>query len=103
MTYSDIQGMPKEDDVTTVQIDNHQLSVVEVTPENYKYLAKVALSMYANEPCRICGSLLTMEDMENGAVFAGYSNGSAARAAHKACWERSPSSDGVPNKDWVHQ
>lgn len=42
--------------------------------------------MYANEECRVCGKELTAEDMKT-AVFAGYSNKSRARGAHKECWD----------------
>jgi len=50
-------------------------------------LVNLAMSMYAGEPCRICGKLLTMEDINDGAVFAGYDNSS--RSAHRLCWENS--------------
>jgi hypothetical protein len=28
-----------------------------------------------------------MEDLRNGAVFAGYNRGDTARAAHELCWD----------------
>lgn len=46
----------------------------------------IALEMYVNEPCRICGRLLTSSDIES-AVFAGYSADSKSRAAHEICWK----------------
>ena len=46
----------------------------------------IALSMYVGEPCRICGCLLTVIDVRDGAVFAGYSKDNKSRAAHKLCW-----------------
>lgn len=46
-----------------------------------------ALSMYANEPCRICGRILTMDDIKDGAKFAGYSDDNTSRVAHRRCWE----------------
>lgn len=103
MTYKDIQSLPRTDDVTQIQAGDHQVNVVTITPENKKYLLQVALSMYAGEPCRICGGTLTMDDLRNGAVFAGYSADNAARSAHKECWQRSPGIDGKPNPDWIHQ
>ena len=45
---------------------------------------KIALSMYANEPCRICGQTITNQDVKN-AVYAGY--GDDGRSAHERCWE----------------
>jgi len=45
----------------------------------------LALAMYANEPCRICGRIITHADV-GVAVFAGYSEDSASRAAHQRCW-----------------
>lgn len=52
-----------------------------------KLAAHVALSMYANEPCRICRRLLTMDDLKDGAKFASYSVDGTARAAHRVCWD----------------
>lgn len=49
-------------------------------------LTGIALSMYVGEPCRICGCLLTVIDVRDGAVFAGYSKDNKSRAAHKLCW-----------------
>lgn len=102
MTYNEFQSMPKNEDVTTFDLGNHTAQLVTITPENRKHLARIAASMYANEPCRICGVMLTMDDIDNGAVFAGYSSNNAARSAHKACWQRSPGVDGKPNDDWAH-
>jgi hypothetical protein len=56
--------------------------------------ALLALAMYANEPCRICGKLITVDDLAS-AVFAGYSIDSRSRSAHKACWDKH-----LPQKDW---
>ena len=47
----------------------------------------IALGMYVGEPCRICGLLLTVIDVKDGAVFAGYSKDNKSRAAHKICWD----------------
>ena len=54
---------------------------------------RIALSFYAGEPCRICGIDLTMDDLENGAVFAGSPDANPGlpydgRAAHKECWDK---------------
>lgn len=104
MNLSELQAMPKAEDVTTVDVGSHKLQVVEVTNENRQYLVDLAVSMYTNEPCRICGELLTMEDMRNGAVFAGYSSDNAARSAHGECWRKYPGdSAGAPRSEWVHQ
>lgn len=49
------------------------------------------LSMYAGEPCRICGETIKSEDLlnvESGAIWAGYSECSKSRAAHKVCWDK---------------
>lgn len=46
----------------------------------------IALSMYAHEPCRICGRELLMADIKNGAVFAGYNADDTSRSAHRRCW-----------------
>jgi len=66
--------------------------------------AEIAIAMYANEPCRICGEILSLDDIRAGAVFAGYSSGNEARAAHKSCWEQYPSHDGkTPRAEWKYQ
>ena len=61
-----------------------QLDAGRVDPQ----VRRLAIGMYVGEPCRICGELLTMEDMEDNAVWAGYAtDGSGARSAHRLCWE----------------
>lgn len=52
-----------------------------------KIAAGFALTLYADEPCRICRKILTMADVHDGAKFAGYSRDGKARAAHRVCWE----------------
>jgi hypothetical protein len=47
----------------------------------------MALSMYAGEPCRICGHILTLEDVKAGAIWTGYSKDGKSRSAHKICWD----------------
>lgn len=49
---------------------------------------QMIIGMYADEPCRICGSLITREDISHGAVFVGYSNKFPGRSAHRPCWVR---------------
>lgn len=48
--------------------------------------AKVALSMYSDEPCRICRQIITVADLPT-VVFAGYSRDCTAVAAHRVCWD----------------
>ena len=57
-----------------------------------------AAIMYSNEPCRVCGEIITLNDINNGAVFAGYSKDNKSRTAHKACWD-----SGKPQAEWVKQ
>lgn len=49
---------------------------------------QMIIGMYADEPCRICGSLITREDISHGAVFVGYSDKFPGRCAHRPCWVR---------------
>lgn len=46
--------------------------------------ARIALSMYMGEPCRICDREITPADIDD-AVFAGYSADSKSRSAHGEC------------------
>lgn len=48
--------------------------------------SRIAMLMYTNEPCRICGVLITRADLPD-LVFAGYSKENDARAAHGVCWQ----------------
>jgi hypothetical protein len=52
--------------------------------ETAKVLTSLAMSFYADEPCRICGETIQDEDLPS-LVFAGYAQG-GARAAHEGCW-----------------
>ena len=47
----------------------------------------IALRMYADELCRICGHILTDEDIKAGAIWTGYSKDGKSRSAHKDCWD----------------
>ena len=57
---------------------------------------KMAMAMYTNEPCRICGQLITADDVKT-AVFAGYSPDDKARSAHRECWD-----SGLPSHRWQY-
>lgn len=52
--------------------------------------------MYSDEPCRICGKLLSEDDL-NDAVYAGYSQGDKSRAAHGECWRAN-----LPKDEWAY-
>lgn len=65
--------------------------------ETRKVLDRVALAQYADEPFRVCGEMLTMDDLQT-AVFAGYSQDNTSRAAHKRCYD-----SGVPKSEWKKQ
>lgn len=47
--------------------------------------SRIAIRMYADEACRICGQILTVEDLSD-AKFAGYSDDHKSRSAHGTCW-----------------
>lgn len=70
-------------------------------PEKQRHpFTGIALSMYADEPCRICGKPITREQTQaTDFRYAGYSADGKARAAHEACWlER-----GQLREGWAHQ
>lgn len=59
----------------------------------------LALAAYANEPCRICGEMITMQQVTNEhVVFAGYSSNNEARSTHKECWDKN-----IPMSEWKYQ
>lgn len=70
---SETKSIPDKDSVETMSIEQ---------------AINIALRMYTGEPCRICGEEITMDDIDNGAVFAGYNEDNAARSAHRECWEK---------------
>lgn len=50
-------------------------------------MTDIALHMYTDEPCRICGQNIETSDIKE-LVFAGYSQQfPPARAAHGRCWK----------------
>lgn len=53
---------------------------------NRRLAFRMAMGMYANEPCRICRRLIEASDLHT-LVFAGYSRDGKTRAAHKVCWD----------------
>lgn len=57
-----------------------------ISDETRRIAAKLALSMYANEPCRICRRLLSAADLPT-MVYAGWSRDGKARVVHLVCWE----------------
>ena len=61
---------------------------IQETGKKGKKLIDLPVMMYANEPCRVCGEILTPEDILDDAVFVGYSKGNKSRSAHKKCWEK---------------
>lgn len=103
MTIDDLHAMPNNSEVSTITAENHAVHLVEITDENREYLARTALSMYANEPCRICGEPVTFDCLYDGAVWAGVSVDKTTSVAHKLCWQHSPMIDGAVPVDWIHQ
>ena len=61
-----------------------------------KSLVNLAMAMYIDEPCRICGSLITSDDLHN-LVWAGYSKGYKSRSAHRLCWKKY-----IDKSNWFH-
>lgn len=63
--------------------------------------ARMALAMYADEPCRICGENIDYEDVGD-IVWAGCSKGNEARAAHGHCWGTKPKAEWAYPEDAEH-
>lgn len=91
--------LPKQSEVQSFDLGDAKVQIVELTNENREHVLDAALSMYANEPCRVCGVLLTNEDVhtEGRVVFAGYSHDNKSRCAHKACWDQN-----YPKSQWAY-
>ena len=71
--------------------------------ELHQALVNLALSFYADEPCRICGKTIIWDEIKD-AVWAGYSADNMARSAHGACFERCPwHGEGPVPDEWVHK
>ena len=60
------------------------------------HLDNMAMAMYVNEPCRICGELIKPDDLSE-LIFAGYSAIGYSRAAHGKCWKLEK-----PKSEWVY-
>lgn len=70
----------------------------DLSDDNVQRAARdLAIAAYANEPCRICGRMLTVDDIQQNAVFAGYAKDAPSRSAHKTCWDAQP-----PKHLWVY-
>lgn len=61
--------------------------------------SKIALAMYAGEPCRICGELINPEELED-LIYAGYSKGNKSRSAHGSCWAKYQEGE-KPKEEWA--
>lgn len=64
--------------------------------ELHNAAVNLAMEVYVNEPCRICGELVKLEDLGR-LVFAGYSATNYSRAAHGKCWEQEK-----PKSEWAY-
>jgi hypothetical protein len=64
--------------------------------ETAQFLTDLAMSFYAGEPCRVCGELITRDDLHD-LVFAGYSKDNKSRSAHGKCWELNR-----PKEEWAY-
>jgi hypothetical protein len=88
MKKKDWLKLPKQEDVTEIDMGNMKASVVQLTDENRPAMVEVALSMYVGEKCKYCGHEYTSnEDLRaRDVVYAGYhANG---RTACKSCWDK---------------
>ena len=78
-------GLPREEDVTEINMGSHRVSVIRLTNENSKEMLEVALSMYFGEQRKYCGRIYeTTEDLKD-TVYAGHHE--YGRLACKSCWQ----------------
>lgn len=83
----------------TIPIDKLQGTQEEIlaaVPKSRQHLVDVAMAMYVNEPCRICGKSIEPSDLDE-LVFAGYSTGNKSRSAHAECWKQNK-----PKSEWAY-
>lgn len=72
------------------------VKLVPITDQIRKLVVDATMMMYTNEPCRICGKLITKNDLDE-LVFAGYSQDNKSRAAHGDCWKKN-----IPQVEWAY-
>jgi hypothetical protein len=77
------------------QLEVAASAALRILAEKSEVLDAVMM-MYTNEPCRICGKMITRDDLR-GLVFAGYSQGNVSRAAHGECWNK-----GISKSKWTY-
>jgi hypothetical protein len=82
--------------------------IIMKKPETKEFLevsredaAKIVLSFYIGEPCRICGNLIRKSDIAT-TVWTGYSANNEARIAHQACYETFCQGR-LPQTKWAYQ
>lgn len=73
-------------------MDEFMQTVVEPFPEDETW--DELYSVYENEPCRICGELISKA---SDAVYAGYSIDNKSRCAHTVCWNKK-----IPQSQWAY-
>lgn len=79
--------MPNETDLTAEDF---------TTQTQHETLVNLAMAMYVDEPCRICGKMINPGDLRK-LKWAGYSACNTSRSAHNQCWQ-----EDKPKSEWAY-
>ena|SRR3990167_8047401 len=74
--------LPKQEDVTDIEIGDGTIRVIEITSENREALTEMALSAYLGEKCVYCRQIFTTLESLKTVVFA------PGGIACKVCWDQ---------------
>ena len=74
--------MPRQEDVTELDLGSTHVFIVELKPENHEYMIDLAMSMYLGKRCKYClKEYTTLEELKD-IVYAGTNE-----FACEDCWK----------------
>lgn len=75
--------LPKQEDVTDIDLGNVHVSVVKLTDENRAGVLEVVMSMYLDDVCMYCLRNFTREELKTAKWAHPNEHG---RIVHAECW-----------------
>jgi hypothetical protein len=77
--------LPRNEDVTEIDLGSHRLASVKVTDQHRAGLADMAMSMHLGEKCKYClREYKTLTDLEDAVWVGDHEYG---RLACESCWK----------------